>query len=100
MAEVPDVYADQFTLALTTWGGASLAFSSSPGAMTPEILERAKEGLPLDTELRAIIRMPVAHAKAMTMLLRKQLKAYEKDTGAIVIRPNTLKQLGLTKTDW
>lgn len=100
MAEVPDVYADQFTLALTSWGGASLAFSSSPGQLTPEILERAKEGLPLDLELRAIIRMPIAHAKAMAMLLRQQLKAYEKANGQIVIQKDTLKQLGLTNAAW
>lgn len=100
MAEAPDVYADQFTLALTTWGGASLAFLASPGILSPEILERAKEGLPLDTELKAIIRMPIAHAKAMTMLLRQQLKAYEKANGAIVIQKDTLKQLGLTKASW
>ena len=70
MPDVPDLYADQFTMVHSPWGvtfnfGLSL---SNPPAIT---------GQQAPSQPQAVIRMSLEHAKVMAMIIRKQLKQYE-----------------------
>jgi hypothetical protein len=48
----------------------------------------------------ATIRTSLEHAKAMAIILRKQLKNYEDSNGAqIVLHPNVWKSLGISRHD-
>jgi hypothetical protein len=84
---VPDVYSDgvQFSISAFT---VSMAFTVSPAG---------KGG---DVSPVVNIRTSLEHAKAMAIILRKQLKNYEDSNGAqIVLHPNVWKSLGLSKHD-
>ena len=50
----------------------------------------------------AVVRTSLEHAKAMAIILKKQLKNYEDGNGApIVLHPAVWKGLGLSKQeDW
>jgi hypothetical protein len=50
----------------------------------------------------AIVRMSLEHAKVMSIILRKQLKNYEAQTGVEIQLPKDLyQQLGISKQeDW
>jgi hypothetical protein len=86
-SDVPDVYADGVQLGVNAFG-VSLAFSASSTT-------KGAEARPV-----AIIRTSLEHAKAMAIILRKQLKNYEDGNGApIHLHPSAWKSLGLSKHD-
>jgi len=87
VSDVPDVYADSVRFGISAFG-VSLAFSAS--STTP----RAEAGTV------AVVRTSLEHAKALTIILRKQLKNYEDSNGApIHLHPNVWKSLSLSKHD-
>jgi hypothetical protein len=86
--QVPEYYSDTFFLASNPWSVA-ITYSLSDS-------KTGKEGQDVCT-----VRMSHATAKTLTMLVRKQLKNYEKDTDStIFIPPNVLNQLNLTDESW
>lgn len=47
------------------------------------------------------VRMSLEHAKIFAIMLRKNLKTYEDQTGAIKVHPNLLKEMGISREeDW
>lgn len=91
-ASVPDVYADQFVVTATVWG-VNLSFLRNP--------PHPATGQVPQAEPQAIVRMSLEHAKIMTMLLKRQLKQYERDNGIeIAIPPQVYTGLGVSIEDW
>lgn len=89
--QAPDVYADQFIVSTSVWG-ASLSFLKMPPHPSPG---QAPQPVP-----QAVVRMSLEHAKVMTMIMRKQLKAWERDNVEVALPPDILNQMGLSLEDW
>ncbi|KKK76661.1 hypothetical protein LCGC14_2861400 [marine sediment metagenome] len=90
--EIPEVYIDQMRLTIGVFG-VSVTFSlsephpTSAGAPKPEDKVR--------------VRMSLEHAKVVAMLLRKQLKQYEENSGTkIAIPARVYTALGVAEEDW
>lgn len=89
---VPDVYADQFLVSVNVWGIA-LSFLKGPAHPSP--------GQTPQGDMQATIRMSLEHAKATAMILRKQLKQYERESGTEIVIPNAVfNAMGLSAEDW
>lgn len=89
---IPEYYVDNFLLTSGVYGVAiTLGISpphSSPGQVVP-----AKD--------LVILRMSLEHAKVMTMVLKRNLKNHERQTGAAINLPPQLHtQLGIAMEDW
>lgn len=92
MVEPIDTYSDQFMVTTTSWG-ANLSFLMS----TPHP-ELAK---PVPPERVATIRMSNEHLKVMAMVLVKQIKKMESDTGIKVdVDSRVLNSLNIAREDW
>lgn len=92
MSEIPEFYVDQFTVSFSAFGG-SMTFGltaphPAPGQMqTPRDIVR--------------LRMGLEHAKVMAMLLKRQIKAFEEQTGIVIAIPRQVYNgLGLSQEDW
>ncbi len=88
---VPDIYADSTQISTTPYGvimtlGRTPAHHSGPTPAIPEPLVTA--------------RMSLEHAKVIAMLLRKQLKSFERANGEIPLPPEVYSTLGVAKEDW
>ena len=92
MADVIDVYSDQFTVTVGPYG-ASLSFGESvphPDPAAPKPPERV-----------ATIRMSVEHLKTMAMIIVRHVKKVEADLGVSYQVPSQiLAQLGIGREDW
>ena len=90
---VPDVYADQMSLALTPYGIA-LTFSLSNSAPNP--------ARPMQPEPKVVVRMSLEHAKSLAMIVRRQLKQYELEQlgDAIRLPRQVMQQMNLSEDDW
>lgn len=92
MVEAIDTYSDQFMVTTTSWG-ANLSFlvnTPHPEATKPVPAERV-----------ATIRMSNEHLKVMAMIIVKQVKKMEAETGVkIDIDPRVLNSLGIAREDW
>ncbi len=90
--EIPDVYVDQMRVTIGVFGvNVTFALSephpTSAGAPKPEDKVR--------------VRMSLEHAKVVAMLLRKQLKQYEEESGTkIAIPARVYTGLGVAEEDW
>lgn len=92
MVEPIDTYSDQFMMTTTSWG-ANLSFLVS----TPHP-EQAK---PIPPERVATIRMSNEHLKVMAMVLVRQIKKMESDTGIKVdVDSRVLNSLNIAREDW
>ncbi len=90
--EIPDLYSDQFRINTTPYG-ASLVFARSLPDPNPGQPPRAKD--------QVVVRMSLEHLKVMIMVLRKNLKGYEQQSGVSVELPfDMLNNLGMSKEDW
>jgi hypothetical protein len=89
----PDIYADQFNMAVSPYGVA-LTFMLTPSNPTPI---QVPTGDP-----KAVVRMSLEHAKVMAMVLRRSIKQYELETLGDPVRvPRAiLAQLKLSEDDW
>lgn len=92
MTEPIDAYADQFMVTVTPWG-ANLSFLvSSPH---PEVTK------PVPAERVATIRMSNEHLKAMAMILVRQIKRMESESGVRCdIDRRVLNSMGIPPEDW
>lgn len=90
---VPDVYADQVSLAQSPFG-LTITFSRTVSNPSPS--------RPGDGEPQVTVRMSLEHAKALAMILRRNLKQYELETlgDSIPLPQVVLQQLRLTAADW
>ena len=89
MQEIPEFYSDGIELNLTMPWTVALTFSLK--STTPD-----RKPKPLTT-----IRMSPEHAKVVAMLLKRQLKNYEAETGtSINLPPDLYGKLGLPPEDW
>ena len=87
-----DVYADRCNVVLLPFG-ASIVFSQTK--MPP-----TANNLPPEAEHQVIVRMSIEHIKAMTMILWRQIRAYEDSIGhRTELCANILKDLGIPKRD-
>jgi hypothetical protein len=94
VADVPEVYSDQFTITLSPYGVA-LTFS-----LTPSLPSAApSQSQPV---AQAVVRMSLEHAKVVSMLLRKHIRQYELEhLGDPVPLPrDVLQSLRLAEADW
>lgn len=92
MAEIPDVYANQFELQVNSWD-VGMRFGLLP--VRPIV---QGEELPIETNLR--LRMSHIHAKAMAMLMRRTLMEWEADKGVISMPHDLVESLNLDEGDW
>jgi len=91
-SEVPDFYADQFRVNVAPFGCA-MTFGLSDAHPSPGQMQPAQD--------IARIRMSLEHLKVMTMLLKRQLKAYEEQSSAPINIPRQVyNSLGLSQEDW
>lgn len=90
--DLPEFYVDQFTTTAGVYGVAiTFGLSTPHPSGVPQV--PAKEVVRL--------RMSLEHAKVMALLLRRQLKRYEEETGAIINIPMRLYNgLGISPEDW
>lgn len=88
--QLPEYYGDVFQLTTNVWG-VSVIF----GLTSPKPKENTQ------TQDVCIVRVSHETAKALAMILRKQLKNYERDTKTYIALPtNTMNSLGLASEDW
>jgi hypothetical protein len=88
---VPDIYADSTQISTTPYG-VTITLGRTPphhSGPTPPIAEKL-----------TVVRMSMEHAKVVAMLLRKQLKAFERANGEIPLPPELYATLGVAREDW
>jgi hypothetical protein len=88
---VQEFYVDQFKMTLTPYG-ATMTFGLAPAHPNPSQMEPPRDIV--------CLRMSLEHAKVMTMILKRNLKGYEDQMGAVNIPRDLLRPLGLSQEDW
>ncbi len=90
-SDVPELYCDGAQVGLTPFT-AILSLTMQPSGQTGQ----------MPPTRVANIRMSLEHAKVMAIVLKKQIKAYEAQTGVDIQLPAQLyQQLGISKQeDW
>lgn len=84
----PEYYSDVYSLRSSPWGVA-ITFSVAP----------PKDGV--EGHDVCIVRLSHETAKTLSMMIRRQLKKYERDTRTtIAVPPDVMNQLGLAEEDW
>ena len=91
--DAPDVYVDQMRLTTGVFG-VNITF----GLAEPH---PASGGVPRASVPKVTVRMSLEHAKISAMMIRKNLKDYEIETGtSIEIPRNVYTGLGVAQEDW
>ena len=100
---VPDIYTDFVNIVASDWG-VVLGFRTTsiqwddlvagPGASGGE------GAMSVPTVLKAVVRLTPAHAKAMTIQLKKVLLLYEKRFGEIVLPPSVTERIDFQPGEW
>ena len=89
---MPDVYADAFQVTVTAFG-VNMTFSVRDAHPSPGRLEPGVDV--------ARVRMSPEHAKIVAMMLIRQIREYERQSGiSIAIPPQVYTQLGIAEEDW
>jgi hypothetical protein len=84
----PEYYSDVYSLRSSPWG-VTITFSLAP----------PKDGVEVHDV--CIVRVSHETAKALSMMMRKQLKQYERDSKTVItIPPDVMNALGLSLMDW
>ena len=92
MVEPIDAYADQFMLTTTSWG-ANLSFLVNVPHPEPT--------KPVAAERVATIRMSNEHLKVMAMIIVRQIKKMETESGVnCEVDRRLLNNLGIAPDDW
>jgi len=92
MVEPIDVYSDQFMVTTTSYG-ANLSFLQSTAHPEPT--------KPVPAERVATIRMSNEHLKVMAMVIVRQIKKTEAETGVkINVDSRVLNNLNIAREDW
>lgn len=90
---IPDFYSDQVLIFTNLWGVA-MTFGKLP-AQPPG----AGPGK-FEPEPQVTVRMSLQHAKAMAMLIRKNLKGWERNNMEIALPQAAYESLNLAPDDW
>lgn len=86
--QIPEYYGDVFHLRTSVWGVATTFAVQSP-----------KEGV--EGRDICVVRLSHEAAKALAMILRRQLKNYERDSNTVIALPTkVMNELGLAEEDW
>lgn len=88
---VPDLYVDGLRITVTPYGVVTTYSLNEP---------HPEQSRPPVTTPQCIIRMSLEHAKTLAMILRKQLKDYERANGKIPLPPGLYTNLGVAEEDW
>jgi len=92
MVEPIDTYSDQFMVTTTSWG-ANLSFLVNTPHPEPT--------KPVAAERVATIRMSNEHLKVMAMVIVRQVKKMERETGVrIDVDSRVLNGLNIAREDW
>ena len=101
---VPDIYTDFVNVIASDWG---VVFGFRTSSMPWEALPAPQPGatggegpISVPTELKAVVRMTPAHAKALTIQLKHILKAYEARFGEIVLPQTVAERINFQPGDW
>lgn len=87
-----DFYTDSFRFSVGAYG-VSFTFGLNPPHPDPSKTPVAKE--------IAVVRMSLENAKVLAMLLRRNLKTYEREQSLeIALPPGLYTQLGIAREDW
>ena len=90
--EAPDIYCDGVQIASTPFDVMIELQRRPPGLPTPPDAKPVRVGT---------VRMSLEHAKVLAIILRKNLKAYEDQTGPIPLHSDHARALGISKAeDW
>jgi hypothetical protein len=90
---IPDVYVDQMRITVGVFG-VNITF----GLSEPH---PAQGGVPRASDEKVRVRMSLEHAKIAAMLLRRQVKQYERESGTTIAIPqNVYGGLGVPEEDW
>lgn len=92
--ETPDIYCDGVQMGMTPFDMMIWLLQRPPGVGSP--------GAEVKPNHVGTIRMSLEHAKVFAIMLRKNLKQYEDQTGGkIPMHPDLAKNLGISKEeDW
>ena len=91
MPDLPEFYVDQFRMGINPYGAITTFGVSSPNPATGQTQMT-------DT---VMVRMSLEHLKVVALIIRKNLKAYEEQTGGQIHIPRAvLNQMGLSPEDW
>lgn len=86
--QIPEYYGDVFNLRTSVWGVATTFSTQAP-----------KDGI--EGRDICVVRLSHETAKALAMLLRRQLTKYERDSATVIALPDkVMNELGLAKEDW
>jgi hypothetical protein len=90
--KVPDLYTDGVQITVSPFG-ITLSFAMQPAGQSGQMAAPIRV---------CNLRMSLEHAKALSMILRRQLKNYEVNLGGEIPLPHQVyQQLGLSeKEDW
>lgn len=95
LPDIPDFYADRLRLTVTVFG-VNISF----GLGNPHPSEANPDDV-LDVLETVRVRMSLEHAKLMTMLLKKQIKEYERRNDTQVALPRqVIEGLNLSDESW
>lgn len=90
-SDLPEFYIDQFQMNISPYGTAITFGLAAPHPTTGQP--------PVQDTVR--LRMSLEHMKIMTIIFRRNLKAYEEQMQAQINIPRVvLNQLGLSQEDW
>lgn len=92
MAEPIDAYSDQFMVTTTTWGANLSFYLNTPHPEPTKVVP---------PERVATIRMSNEHLKVVTIILARQIKKMEAETGIkIDVDNRVLNGSGIAREDW
>ena len=92
----PDIYCDGVQMGLTAFD--VMMWLMQRPSLAPQIGKPPAEVAPLHV---GTIRMSLEQAKVLAIMLRKNLKQFEDQTGLIPMHPQMMKDLGISKAeDW
>lgn len=91
-SEIPDVYIDQMRVTVGVFG-VTITFALSEPHPSPASAPKPEE--------KVRVRTSLEHAKIIAMLLKRQLKQYEEQSGTkIEIPSDVYRGLGVAEEDW
>ena len=95
---IPEVFSDQFVINISQFGVALTFGASSPPRSYDEI--QNPSGAPPIFNIRSVVRVTPAYAKAIAMVLRSNLKDYETQNGEIILPAATFIGTEIKLEDW
>lgn len=96
---VPDVYTDSASIYLNDWG-ITLDFRASIPPKSPSASPTEAIAIGFEMDRKAMVRMSHAHAKAFSIILKRHLKEYEKQSGFIKLPDRVVEGLKINPEEW